>query len=257
MTRLLVWPMIAAAAAIAADETAVVLKTASNHPMQYYLSLPRGWSAKKTWPVVVVIESANREFKTLAESYANARADRPFILITPMVTTNGGPRYREAPGYRYTDAVWTEIERIGRCTFDMDGLAAIVSDVHRLYGGDSNYYLTGLEAAGHTIYPVLFRHPDALLAVAPVATNYGGRCMEDGQFHAAVPDLPVKIFAGARDAMWKPGGPIYVQSQQAKEVAVQHGYRNVSETVVAGKDHEPLPDEVLSFFYEDWKRRAK
>jgi hypothetical protein len=36
------------------------LKTASSHPIQYYLSLPEGWTAGKRWPVVVVIESAER-----------------------------------------------------------------------------------------------------------------------------------------------------------------------------------------------------
>jgi hypothetical protein len=38
------------------------LKTASSHPIQYYLSLPDGWTAGKKWPVVVVIESPDREF---------------------------------------------------------------------------------------------------------------------------------------------------------------------------------------------------
>jgi hypothetical protein len=38
------------------------LKTASSHPIQYYVSLPEGWTSGKKWPVVVVIESADREF---------------------------------------------------------------------------------------------------------------------------------------------------------------------------------------------------
>jgi len=28
------------------------LKTASTHPIQYYLSLPEGWTKAKKWPVV-------------------------------------------------------------------------------------------------------------------------------------------------------------------------------------------------------------
>src|SRR5579859_5319904 len=31
------------------------LKTASRHPVQYYLSLPKGWSAQKQWPVLLAI----------------------------------------------------------------------------------------------------------------------------------------------------------------------------------------------------------
>ena len=44
------------------------LKTASTHPIQYYLSLPEGWTAEKKWPVVVVIESADREFLDAANA---------------------------------------------------------------------------------------------------------------------------------------------------------------------------------------------
>jgi hypothetical protein len=29
------------------------LQTATTHPMKYYLSLPKGWSADRIWPVLV------------------------------------------------------------------------------------------------------------------------------------------------------------------------------------------------------------
>src|SRR5882724_13545240 len=60
------------------------LKTASSHPIQYYLSLPEGWVAGKKWPVVVVIESADRQFLQAATAFAQARGQRPFILLTPL-----------------------------------------------------------------------------------------------------------------------------------------------------------------------------
>jgi len=59
------------------------LKTASTHPIQYYLSLPDGWASGKKWPVVVVIESADRDFPAAATDFARARQHLPFILITP------------------------------------------------------------------------------------------------------------------------------------------------------------------------------
>jgi hypothetical protein len=37
----------------------IELKTATTHPLQYYLSLPEAWTTAKKWPVVVAIESAN------------------------------------------------------------------------------------------------------------------------------------------------------------------------------------------------------
>src|SRR5437660_5288647 len=38
------------------------LKTAASHPIQYYVSLPKGWNGERTWPVVMIIEAAEREF---------------------------------------------------------------------------------------------------------------------------------------------------------------------------------------------------
>src|SRR5689334_24510927 len=89
------------------------LKTASSHPIQYYLSLPEGWVAGKKYPVVVVIESANREFLEATTAFAQARRQQPFIIVTPLVVTNGGTRYREVPTYHYSDQVWARIQSDG------------------------------------------------------------------------------------------------------------------------------------------------
>src|ERR1700682_2094930 len=104
------------------------LKTATGHPMQYYLSLPQAWTASKKWPVVVVIESANRQFQSNAETFVRARQSLPFILVAPLAISNGGANYRNVPTYRYSDAVWNEIERVGGCQFDRAGIAAVVRD---------------------------------------------------------------------------------------------------------------------------------
>ena len=72
------------------------LKTAASHPMQYYVSLPKAWSGNRTWPVVMIIEAAEREFLRTLNVFEKARGDRPLILVTPLVTTNGGANYRQA-----------------------------------------------------------------------------------------------------------------------------------------------------------------
>ena len=51
-----------------------VLKTANRHPMQYYISLPKGWAATKKWP-----------------------------------TTKGGTGLRNNPAYHYAPAIWDEV----------------------------------------------------------------------------------------------------------------------------------------------------
>src|SRR5579871_1884899 len=162
----------------AANAATAEMHTASNHPMEYYLSLPKDWQAGKSWPIVIVIESANRQFASAAEHFAAARSDMPFIVAAPLVVTNGGARYREVPTYRYSDDVWARIEREGACRFDFEGIAAVAADLHAQFGGEEKYFITGFEAGGHTVWAYLFHTPESLRAAAPVAPNFAGRCLD-------------------------------------------------------------------------------
>lgn len=186
--------------------------------MQYYISLPQGWTALRRWPVVVVIESANRQFEETLSIFEKARKDLPFILLTPLVTTNGGANYRQAGTYRYTDAVWNQIEQ-DRCRFDSDGITAVVSDARSVFGGEDRYFLTGWEAGGDGF------------STAPSRVN-----------------LPVMVFQVTSGRDVAPGRFVYLQSQQARKIAAEHGWGNVSERIIADKPHGPLADEVLAFF---------
>jgi hypothetical protein len=213
--------------------------------MRYYLSLPDNWNASRRWPVVVAIESANRDFQGNAAVFARARGARPFIIVSPMVVTAGGAGYRSVPTYRYSDAVWAEIERVGAFHFDEAGIAAIVADVKRDFGGEDRYCLTGWEAGGHTVWAMLFQHAEQLRAVAPVSTNYLGRWMTADSFSnsPARIGLPVRVFQAAQ----LPSPFFAQQTENAVALAKAHGFGNVSLTSVA-KPHGPLPEEVLEFF---------
>lgn len=226
------------------------LKTASNHPIEYYLSLPDGWVEGKKWPVVVVIDSADRDFLQAATDFANARGQRPFIVVTPLVVTNGGAGYRTVPTYKYSDAVWDRIQNEGQFKFDMDGISAIIQDVGKQYGGDYKYFITGLEAAGHTIWGILFNRPESVRGAALVCPNYLGRWVDEAHIATATERvvLPIRNFVGTKDELCSPGKPIYTQMQRAISVAQTHGYKKVSLTIVEGKGHERLADEVLAYF---------
>jgi hypothetical protein len=226
------------------------LQTASTHPIQYYLSLPEGWTAGKKWPVVVIIDSADREFLQTATTFAQARQHRPFILITPLVVTNGGAGYRSVPTYHYSDAVWERIQDAGAFRFDMDGIAAIMQDVVKQYSGEDKYFITGLEAAGHTIWGIVFNHPEVLRGAAIVCSNYLGRWVDEAHISSAAERtrLPVRNFIGSKDELCSPGHPIYTQMQKAISIAEAHGYGNVSITTVEGKGHERFAEEVLAYF---------
>ncbi len=221
------------------------LKTAQHHPMQYYLSLPRGWTAEKRWPVVMVIESANRQFENTAAEFAKARNDLPFIIAAPLVVTNGGPGFRSVPTYHYSTEAWSEVDRAGPFRFDFEGITAVMTDVKSLYAGEDRYFLTGWEAGGHTVWAMIFQHPEQLRAAAPVSTNYLGRWTDASGFSSspARADLPVKIFQVEHLP-----GPFLGQMVEAQKTAEAHGYRNISVSVVAGKPHGPLAGEVLQWF---------
>ena len=226
------------------------LKTASTHPIQYYLSLPDGWTASRKWPVVVVIESADREFLQAATAFARARPTRPFIIVTPLVVTNGGAGFRSVPTYHYSDAVWDRVQSSGQFTFDSDGIAAIMQDVVKQYVGEDKYFITGFEAGGHTVWGMLFNHPEALRAAALVCPNYLGRWVDESRISTAAERarLPVRNFVGTNDTLCSAGNPIYTQMQNAMSIAEAHGYKNVTLVRVEGKGHERLADEVLTYF---------
>ncbi|HEY6045583.1 MAG TPA: hypothetical protein VIU65_03215 [Pyrinomonadaceae bacterium] len=226
------------------------LKTASSHPIQYYLSLPEGWVAGKRWPVVVVIESAERDFLQAATAFAQARQQRPFILVTPLVVTNGGAGYRSVPTYHYSDQVWDRIQNSGPFNFDMDGITAMVQDVVKQYGGEDKYFVTGLEAGGHTVWGILFNHPEAVRGAVLICPNYLGRWVDEAKISSAAERaaLPIRNFVGSKDELCSPGRPIYTQMQKAISLAEAHGYQNISVTRVEGKGHERMADEVLGYF---------
>jgi hypothetical protein len=59
----------------------------------------------------------------------------------------------------------------------------------------------------------------------------------------------VKVFQGATDPNGAPHRFLNAQRETARDAAQAHGYRNVSRSLVPDKDHGPLADEVLGFFF--------
>lgn len=241
-----------------------VLRTARAHPMRYYISLPSSWTRSRRWPVVFVIDGGNKEWLESARAFAKVRDEKhlPFIIVTPLVLTNGGGDFqtlRHLPVYSYSDAVWDSVARIGRCAFDIGGLNAIMDEVRADYSAEDKSFLTGWSAGGNLAWAMVFRQPEKLAGAALTCANFG-KCVTKevdprgegadtvGAFSAA-PErvtLPVKIFDADNDPQFK----AYVaQNLSLLVVAQEHGYERVSHHVVRGADHSPMPEEVLLYFY--------
>jgi poly(3-hydroxybutyrate) depolymerase len=245
------WVVTASCSAQSSTGRTVELKTCTDHPMQYFVSLPEGWSRGKSWPVVIVVESADREFAKTAEEFEKERSGTPFIIATPLVVTNGGANVRNVPTYHYAESVWSRIEAEGPWTFDRDGIAAMIKDIGHQYGGEDKVFMTGFEAGGHTVWAETFQRPEMLRAVALVCPNFLGRHMNEGLFSQspARATLPIKVFFGSEDALAQTGQPIRGQWDVAAKAARDHGFEDVTYQSVAGKGHDHLAAEVLLYFH--------
>ncbi len=229
------------------------LKTARNHPMQYFLSLPGNWNKEKKWPIVVIIESADKEYRENALRFVRARKDMPFILVAPYNVNNARSGRRDPAVFPYSPATWDIIEKTGDCQFNMEGITQIVKDVQEQYNGEQKFFITGFEAGAHTVWQFVFQHPERLKAAAPVAGNYNqNSCMSEPVFSKdnSRVNLPVRGFSGSTDEAYGPKGMGYIQWQNAVKAATAHGYKNIAEKIIPGKGHVPLPGEVLNWFLE-------
>jgi len=234
----------------------IQLKTASGHPMQYYLSLPKGWSAQKKWPIMVAVEEAAKQFKENAARFSKARGEMPFIIVSPCIVTNGRQGQRDPEIYPYTVETWDRIEREGVCTFDTTGLLHVIGDVQKTYSGEDRFFITGFEAGADLVWAMAFAHPEKLRAAAPVAGNYIGRCVDPAGISTdkSRSTLPIKGFVGLADSLCMPGGKIYYQWENAVKLAKESGFQNISESRIGDRGHVPMPKEVLAFFFDVWKQ---
>jgi poly(3-hydroxybutyrate) depolymerase len=225
--------------------TLPVLKTALHPPMQYYVSLPAGWTPNRTWPIVVTVTGGLKDFQHNAELFAAARKDLPFIIVTPVNLTNGGGDLRHASEYNYASSVWDQVDKQGWCDFDLQGLAAVIADVQKEFNGQSKYFIAGHSAGGHLTWAMVLMHPEHLLGAATTGGNFRNRCIGNISQAAERAELPVKGFIGEKD---NARAPLDGQFNDAKTVAAAHGFKNVSSQIVAGEDHNPMPDRVLAYF---------
>ena len=209
----------AAKTLVAPEPAAITTDRASAHAMRFHLALPEGWTRERTWPVVVVIPDAAREFEGNLARFVAARGRRPFILVAPEVLSCGGGSTRTAEHYSYSAADWDSISAVDDFAFDDAGLGAVLADVREHWAGEPKAFLTGWEAGGHTVWAQLFRRPERWRAVAPVSTNYqrrGDRASTGGCARARV-----RATAGAHRPGGRPWPPARARAGLVREVASQ------------------------------------
>lgn len=229
---------------------------AGGHPVDYYISVPKGWPGKRAWPIVLTVSGSSKNFASSAEQFSQERDRRgdPFIIVTPILFTNSGDKAvpRDHPAYNYPPAVWDLVDKMGRCAFDLESMRAVLADVREHFAGDSKMFLTGFSGGGNTSWATVLLEPELFRGAAMVATNYGGRCVSQETTTpmriSTAPErvqLPIRTFNGEDDS-FRPMGT--KQQATAMEIARANGFANMSTEIVPKMGHDPMPKNVLSYF---------
>lgn len=137
--------LLAGSAMAAPTRPATSLERTRTHALRYHLALPEGWTPERTWPVVVVVPDASRDFEGNLSAFVAERGARPFILVAPEVMTCGGARSRLRELYACTDSEWVAIDPAHDFVFDDAGIGAALEDVSHRWHGERQAFLTGWE----------------------------------------------------------------------------------------------------------------
>jgi dienelactone hydrolase len=209
--------------------------------MRYFVSRPQGWSARRTYPILVALDGAGGAAWPLALRYAAVRGVAAFLVVTPVTLSNGHPD-PVALGYAPAGRA---LDDEARLRFDADGLLAVLDDVRRAHGGGSEVFLTGFSAGGHLLWRTVFEHAPLLRAAAPAAANYAGRGVSRSPGKATNPRLPIRAFQGTGDRLRT---PLDAQWRAAERAARERGFVDVRRTLVAGAPHSPFARAVVRAF---------
>lgn len=195
------------------------LKTATTVTATYYLSLPKAWTPDRKWPLVVTLDGAGHNFLGNCTTFMNARGELPFIIATPCVSSNG------------------------RDPADLAAVIAIAGELRKDVGAEEKFFVTGFSAGGHVTYQLVFSHPELIAGAVPAAANFRFRGIDEVSQAKERVMLPIHGVNGDKDS-----AVINEQWDDAAEFAREHGYKNLSHTLVPGGGHTPYARDALLFF---------
>lgn len=226
---------------------APLLKKARNHLMQYYLSLPNGWTAESKWPILVAVDGAGSNFAGMNGSYGG-KNNSTYIVITPCSFSNTNSLEGQEGKYPYPKEVLEEWNS-KRMDFDDPGVQAAVKDAQEDWNGEEKFFVTGFSGGGNITWHFIFTHPEMLAGAAPASANFSGLRAEA----STAPErekLPIKVFQGEDDEYRKPDSisPLDKQWEMAKAQLEANGYKNWSYELVPKTGHSACQAQVLKFF---------
>src|SRR4029079_14566008 len=97
-------------------------------------------------------------------------------------------------------------------------------------------FVCGFSPGGQLTWHVVFNHPELLAGAAPAAANFRFRGIDVVSKADERVKLPVHGFNGEKDS-----AVINAQWDDAAKHAAEHGYENLTHTLVPGAGHTAFP----------------
>jgi len=231
----------------------VILEKVDNHPLRYYISLPRGYSrrAKRRWPVLITIDGSGSGFKGRAFSYTKARSNLPLIVVAPCTfsNTNSWKKYT-----KWYDKKTVEEATKNPLAWDEKALLALIEHLKKHYNTQNQVYITGFSGGGIPCYMMIFKHPDLLAGASPTCANfYQNYTRMKGRFKPEDLNFPIHIITGGKDPHAKkiqrrganiPG--IDAQTEEALRQLRLLGYPNIKHTCYPEMGHSAACNRVIA-----------
>lgn len=244
---------------------ALPLKSATTHPMKYYISLPKDWPANRKWPVLVAPSAHYGDKGKNLAMFAAERDKRKasFIIVAPLVINADRvaamTEYRGAvaDAINAADSATDGRNETARAKLDSEGIQAVLKDVQKLYGGEDKVYITGFSSSTHVAYLFLFTHPELLKGFIINSGGYAGRGVDEDHIpFLNSPErakLPIKCIVGEEDRGY---GKYSENWQETKTKLLRYGHsasRIQMEVIRKGNPenlnpgHSPYPTRILDF----------
>lgn len=227
-----------------------ILRTAKSHPIQYWLSLPAGWSPDRTWPVLVTADGAGHNWEGSCKWFAAERDKNslPFIVVS-LVRLNPKDYGEETFKANLRAASRDDL-------FDLKGARTIVTELVEEVKARERFYVTGFSAGGAVTWYLTIFHPEWLTASAPACGGFGLRSSPGEKPVSEAPEratLPIRCFQGVDDKLALgpiAGNPDAIRAEwkpHADSFAA-HGFLDVDLVLLDKVGHSPCVAPVTAFF---------
>lgn len=229
----------------------VLLLGSDAHALVGWLSLPKGWTKGKSYPVLVDVDGAGCNFLGSLRTFSGLRAARPVIVLAPVTFSNTNDMKPETyPCYPASLVAEWNAKNGKRHEFDGPGVDALLDVIRKRFGGEERVFLTGFSGGGQYTYWKLFHDPAHVRGAAPSCANFGGAGLDGAPGAGGDGGPPVHLFTGEKDPYrehvnTEPG--IESQTDLAEQNLKRLGYTHVERTQVKGAGHDALPALVWRF----------